>query len=382
MTTTIIGAGPVGCFLGKRLSKKGVPVTIVEEHERAGEPLQCSGLVSGNILDIVGIPEHLIVNHINTAKFFFGDKKIEFKGKALVIDRAGFDEHMYEQAEQSGVKFHFNEQYVDYSYSNNRIMANTNLRKIDSDFLVGADGPGSQVGKQIGVRNEVLPGLQVRAKGEFEPGSVELHFGEYAPEFFAWVVPESDKVARIGLATRRDITEMLKKFLKDRGIKTFIDKQAGLIPIGYHEDFVADRVALVGDAASQTKATTGGGLTTGLASAKLLSRALLRGFEANDFSMEFLETHYVDAWKKGIGSELRKAYAIRKVMDTFTAKDYGAFFDVLKNENFKHKLEENADMEMYSNFLKKSIMTPAALMFGIKLFFKHPELLKYLATLL
>jgi len=382
MTTTIIGAGPVGCFLARKLARKGIPVTIVEEHEKVGEPLQCSGLVSGNLLDVVTVPENLIVNHIHHAKFFFGDKEIDFKGKAFVLDRIGFDRYMYEKAALAGVNFHFGEHYVDYAYSNNRIMANTNLRKIDSDFLVGADGPGSTVGKQIGVFNNVIPGLQVRAKGKFEPDTVELHFGEYAPEFFAWVVPESETVARIGLATRSDITEKLKKFLTYKGIKTFIDRQAGLIPMDYHEDFVADRVALVGDAASQTKATTGGGLTTGLASAKILSHAIIKGFEENSFDRDFLEEHYVGAWKHGIGTELNKAYAIRKVMDTFDAKDYDELYKVLKDGSFKRKLEENVDMEMYSKFLKKSLMTPAAFMFGIKILFKHPELFKHLFSLL
>ena len=74
MTTTIIGAGPAGCFLARKLARKSIPVTVVEEHDKVGEPLQCSGLVSGNILDVVTVPENLIVNKINRAKFFFGEK--------------------------------------------------------------------------------------------------------------------------------------------------------------------------------------------------------------------------------------------------------------------------------------------------------------------
>lgn len=382
MTTTIIGAGPAGCYVASKLANKGIPVTVVEEHEKVGEPLQCSGLVSGNLLEVVSVPEELIVNRINHAKFFFGDKTIEFNGKAFVLDRAGFDRHMYDKAAAAGTRFHLGEQYIDYNYTDARIMANTNLRKIDSEMLIGADGPGSAVGKQIGVYNNVIPGLQVRAKGEFEPNTVELHFGKYSPEFFAWVVPESSTVARIGLATRNDITESLKIFLKDKGIKTFLDRQAGLIPIDYHEDFVADRVALVGDAASQTKATTGGGLTTGIASAKLLARTVLKCFNENNFEKEFLEEHYVNVWKQDIGKELRHAYAIRKVMDSFDSQDYEGFFKVLKNEKFKNRLEDTVDMEMYSKFIKKSIMTPAALMFGFKLWLKHPELAKYLFSIL
>ena len=40
----IIGAGPIGGYLGWKLRKQGHSVLIVEEHSEIGRPFQCAGL--------------------------------------------------------------------------------------------------------------------------------------------------------------------------------------------------------------------------------------------------------------------------------------------------------------------------------------------------
>ena len=60
MDATIVGAGPVGCFLAREL--KGLELQIFEEHKGVGEPVQCTGLISKNVDElfkvnkIAGIP--------------------------------------------------------------------------------------------------------------------------------------------------------------------------------------------------------------------------------------------------------------------------------------------------------------------------------------
>ncbi|MEM4264021.1 MAG: NAD(P)-binding protein, partial [Candidatus Woesearchaeota archaeon] len=41
---SIIGAGPVGSFAAYLLAKAGFEVSIFEEHEKIGLPVQCTGL--------------------------------------------------------------------------------------------------------------------------------------------------------------------------------------------------------------------------------------------------------------------------------------------------------------------------------------------------
>jgi flavin-dependent dehydrogenase len=218
--------------------------------------------------------------------------------------------------------------------------------------------------------------MQVRARGNFEADTVELHFGSDYPGFFAWLVPESAEVARIGLAAKENLADKLKTFLRSRGILKFIDQQGGAIPLDFHDDFVWDRIALVGDAASQTKATTGGGLTTSIESAKILVRAIDRCYKSEDFSKRFLYENYVATWKKGIGKELKKAYYMRKAFDSFSDEDFLEFRKVIGSKDFKEKLEANVDMEMYSKFIGKAILHPKVMMFMVKMGIKHPEIIK------
>jgi len=55
MDVVIVGAGPVGCYLGKQL--RGLDVKIIlREHPEVGKPVSCTGLISSNIDDIFEVP--------------------------------------------------------------------------------------------------------------------------------------------------------------------------------------------------------------------------------------------------------------------------------------------------------------------------------------
>jgi flavin-dependent dehydrogenase len=156
MTTTIIGAGPAGCYTAFKLAKKGIPANVIEEHGAVGIPLQCTGLVSENLKQAIDFPDKIVVNRINRAKFFFPKAEpVIFKGRAYVLDRVAFDQHLYEKALLAGVKFYFNERYNTFK-EGHLLQVNTSKRSIESQMLVGADGPFSAVAKQIGVTNNVL----------------------------------------------------------------------------------------------------------------------------------------------------------------------------------------------------------------------------------
>ena len=53
----IVGAGPVGGYLAKRLADKGKSVLMLEEHAQIGRPFQCAGLVNPGSMSKVGLEE-------------------------------------------------------------------------------------------------------------------------------------------------------------------------------------------------------------------------------------------------------------------------------------------------------------------------------------
>ena len=106
----IIGAGPVGSYCAYLLSKAGKEVSVFEEHKDIGLPIQCTGIITGILKNIIKINKDIIVNEISKARIFSPNKKyveINFKEKNLIINRKKFDNYIADMAKKSGAKFFF-----------------------------------------------------------------------------------------------------------------------------------------------------------------------------------------------------------------------------------------------------------------------------------
>ena len=51
----IIGAGPIGGYLAKKLCQAWYTVLMIEEHNQIGRPFQCAGLVNPGSMEKVGL---------------------------------------------------------------------------------------------------------------------------------------------------------------------------------------------------------------------------------------------------------------------------------------------------------------------------------------
>jgi len=80
------------------------------------------------------------------------------------------------------------------------------------------------------------------------------------------------------------------------------------------------KVLLVGDAATQVKATTAGGIIQAMTAAGFAAESIIKG------------TDYEKAWKKTLGKELWMHLMLRNALDNFTDKDYN---DLIKKMNLK-----------------------------------------------
>src|SRR3989338_2112787 len=93
-TIAIIGAGPAGSYAAELLAKKGFDVHLFEEHAKIGEPVQCTGIVTNSITDIISLNKEAVVNNISTIRIHAPDNNyIDFKfgRKNIILDRAKFD---------------------------------------------------------------------------------------------------------------------------------------------------------------------------------------------------------------------------------------------------------------------------------------------------
>lgn len=352
MKTIIVGAGPIGSYVA---SKKGS--IIIEEHENIGSPVQCTGLVSKNVDEFFKPPENTIINKVRGARIVApnGEHVIikAEQDKAYVIDRKKFDQAIHEKTKDKSMT-HVGETYLKHAVTpQGLVRVKTSKAVYEADLLIGADGPASRVARNIGQDRRVITGYQVRAGLDKPDDLVELYLGnDVCPGFFAWTVPLGDGTSRIGLATKNP-KPYFKKFLAGLGVKKVHDFQAGVIPIGYCPEFTGEKTLLVGDAAGQVKSTTGGGIVTGLHSARILIKSL---------GSPNPEKEYEDEWNKTLGNEMRIHWWMRKWFNSLNNKQINQLLKVFKQAQLP--LEMKGDMDYPSKYVL-SLLTRPRVVFGL-----------------
>ena len=360
---TIVGGGPAGLKTAIGLKEEGWECSVIEEHEEIGKPVNCGGLISRNgakelKLDLNGV----IVNEIKGARIFSPNKTMleisRNETVAFVIDREKFDKKLYKEAVCKGVEVRKETSLIDVRSKTLFVQHQQRGETIKTDFLIGADGASSRVRRVLGIAvhpNSFVKTYQVKARGRFEKEFVEMHFGNFAQGFFAWVIPESSTTARIGLGVQERLNpkESLSKFLEERNVQV-LEESSSIIPVGkpLKEPF-KEKTFLVGDAAFQRKASTGGGIITGINAANALSKTISRHLKhkkpLSDYSKEL----------SGLNKELETHYKIHSYLNSLGEKDINSLFEKLKKAKIEKFLSEHGDMDKPSRFIGKILSTPS-----------------------
>jgi len=343
---SVIGAGPAGCFYASKEQRE--PVHIFEEHKIVGRPISCTGILTDSIKRVTSIPNDLIVSKIKQFKIIAPNGKatyINLNKTNMVLDRDRFDQYMLQQALDNGAKLHLNEKFLGYQRRGNVYHIKTTKGTYQSSMLVGADGPNSPVAHAAGIfkARQFLKGWQARCKyPNLEDGVTEihLHLGE-----FSWVVPEDDKIARVGVIGQ-DNAQLKRDYHKLLGKSKVLEDQSGSIPLyNPHQKLRKRDVFLLGDAATQVKATTYGGIIYGLLAGKYLS--------------EDKET-YVKSFKKKLGRDLWISLKMREMMNAMNEEQCN---DMIKIFNKKHTntILAHHDRDFPSKFIAQLLMKEAGL---------------------
>ncbi len=319
----VVGAGPAGSFFSLNAKDS---VRIFEEHKEVGKPVACTGILTSAITDLIKIDESVIANKIKRVRLIApNDDYYEFKLKTeeLIVYRDKFDKFLIEKALDNGTELYKHHRFLNFN-KNGKIISEFETdkgeKRFSSDILVGADGPVSKVAQASGlyVNRKNWVGKQYTANLSMEKDVFYVYFGN-VPDFFGWVVPESDSKARVGVASEKNVStyfDLLKKKLK---LKNLDECQAGPIPMYNPENITSkDNVYLIGDAAGQVKSTTGGGIVYGMRAGKILADCLNNNLD------------YEKEWRKELNKDLMFHLRIRKFLNKFNENDYNDFIKVLK----------------------------------------------------
>lgn len=348
----VIGGGPIGSTLAKEVAKAGKKVLIVERKKNIGYPNHCSGMVSREFVKEFPLKESLILNRIKGSKVFsFNNNSTQFKRAhefAIVINRIAFDKELFEEAISLGVNYILGTSLSSYRRENGELvlLLNGNEKtEIVTKTVAIATGASSSIKKMFGFKDEGRRIITFQTEEPFSVEDQEMAYiymnNEIARNWFAWVIPLGNGYCRIGLGTE-DNGNIVEKFnlLKEKWI-IMQEKEIKLsnpvvwsIPIGLSRNTVIDNCIIVGDAALQTKPFSGGGLYTGMLSAKIAAQTVITAININDFSRQALYS-YERNWRKAVGREIKIEQILRDIYETLSDNDKSEIIKSFDEKNLE-----------------------------------------------
>lgn len=336
----VIGAGPAGCYYASLA--KGDEVHIFEDHEEVGMPVSCTGILTDSVRRVIpDIPEDLVVSRISRFKLVAPDGRrlyVDLDKVNMILDRARFDRFILSKAMARGATLHLGERFIGYERRGSSYRVLTTRDTYDAHMIVGADGPFSAVARAAGLygNRSFVMGWQARCEygGALETGVTEIRLtlGE-----FSWIVPEDETVARVGVigpdtsALRRDYETLL-------GTSHVLEDQSGMIPVYDPRQRLrkpGDDIFLIGDAATQVKATTYGGIIYGLLAARYL---------AED------PVGYEQRMNAKLGRDLWLSLRMREFMNAMTEEQANELIGIFEKESNRQIIARH-DRDFPSKFI-------------------------------
>ncbi len=356
----IIGAGAIGLILGKELARLGVEVTIYDSKSAVSQnAAKASGIFSSKGLLALGVDyKEALQNMMNGAVLHGGGEELRIETpdtKALILDRGIFAGLLAKEAKEAGAKIILGKR-----------MTKEELIKLASNsenVIVGADGAVSLVASafQFPEISEYI----LTYKAEYENveiqdvHKVELFFSnKIANRFFGWTVPYTKTKLEVGIGisdkSKKSSTKAFDEFVKTDYMQKLLEgskKTAGyasIIPLGFRTITVKKNVLLVGDAAGQVKATTGGGIIFGASCAKTAARIIHRHVVSDESLLK-----YEKEWRKQYELDLKMHKFIHSYYSKLSEKGFARVIKISKLFGFEAFLAKYGDMDSPKLLLKR-----------------------------
>ncbi|MHB1708948.1 MAG: geranylgeranyl reductase family protein [Thermoplasmataceae archaeon] len=355
----VVGSGPSGSYVSYSLARLGFDVVNMEEHREVGRPVECTGLVSERVFKYVKTKAE--VNSVNGAHIFFPNGKsihIHKGDRTIVMDRDQFDKDASAMAISAGADVRINSRVLSVKVDDEGVTARYrqegNLKEIRSRIVVGADGVNSVVRKDLGYPrpSRVISTYQVDSAARMEDqNSVNVYVGSQSTHgFFGWATPAGE-LSKIGVgAYRKPALEHFQYINRKFGSQKILGINGGGIPIAFLKKTYGKRNLLVGDAAGIVKPLSGGGIFTGIVSARHASDAIRNALESEDFSENSLSS-YQSGWKGELGLELRFDAMAQRFFSGIPDISLNRIYDILSKPRNIETINKLGDIDFPSKVI-------------------------------
>lgn len=352
----------------------GLRVALVEEHAEVGAPTHCSGKLQLHAFREFDLPRHLIMNTLQAGAFYAPDGSVarvrRTEPDSHVVDRAVFDRWLADEAQRRGTELVLRTRLRSAEQLNGlmRVTGDREGRPFSATapLIIDAEGARPALPATLGLRlpRSYVLGLQYQMSGvDFEHDDCpEIYLGaRTAPGFFAWLMPIGHGRGRVGLCVEpRPGTQSpifyLERLIRDHPVASrrlrgavVERKLAGPIPVlGARRPSVVRGMLIVGDAAGQVKATSGGGIYFSLIAGRLAAQAA-HAFLGGDRAAL---GRYEAQWRARFGRELNFTAFARVTMNHMTDPELNAFIaSIGEDEAFRHTIEVRGDTAFQSRLM-------------------------------
>lgn len=362
----IVGGGPAGLYTARILGEAGLDILVLEEKEKVGKDVLCTGIVSRELFEKFDISKDSIIREIRTVKLIspFGTSILYTHSSpfAYVVDRGEFDRFLFMDAKSKGVEFRFSHRVVDIDILRSGVEVTTHnlqdfqIEKFKGKMLILATGFRIGLCKKLGLSYPVKFLKSAQKTMELKEDTVTIITGSSISKGgFGWIVPEKENFARVGLITegspREGFKNLAKNYLFTENLEEVRYKP---IAQGLVSKTFGERIISVGECAGQVKTTTGGGIYFGLICAEIAGEEVLKAFKKGNFSPERLSS-YDKKWKNKIGSEIQRGYFLRKMWERLTDEQIEKLFTVVKSDGFMDYISKKLKFDWHSLTLIKLI---------------------------
>jgi digeranylgeranylglycerophospholipid reductase len=338
----VVGGGPAGSSAALNLAQRGFGVMVFEEHPTIGEPSHCAGHISIRSLRNLGLyplPTGIVENTFSAANFYspMGTKFSVRLAQPVTaaVNRVLFDQYLAEKAQEAGVRYRLNTRVESLRVDGGFVkgVSLTDGGKAYAKVVVDAEGISSRLSKQAGLpalnRHGIVYAVETEMEGvqDVEADAAEVYVGRmFAPGFYAWLIPRRDGTAKVGLATKTgNPKEFLQRLMRKHLVASKQLGKAKITRTAFHTISLGGPISktytngflAVGDAASQVKPTTGGGVIFGLTCARIAAEVAAEALKRNDVSADVLRL-YQQRCDEALGFDVSVMLRARRFLNSLS----------------------------------------------------------------
>jgi geranylgeranyl reductase family protein len=380
------------------LAKLGFQVRVFEEHGEVGVPSHCPGHLSIKGLKNLGLHKlpAEIVQNVFYGVVFHSPKNIEFSVRfsspvTCTVNRVLFDKYIAEMAEKRGALYHLNSRVESLIVKSGFVdgvcvKGHGEKAQFHAKIVVDAEGIASRILRLAGLSSlnpsALVHGVHAEVENVkcMEEDCVEVFLGEnYAPGFYAWLIPKGDGKAKVGLAAKNgNPKELLRRLMVKHPTASRKMREAKILHMAFHPlplggpvlKVCSNGFLAVGDVASQVKPTTGGGVIFGMSCARVAAEVVGEALRRNDFSSEFLSL-YQKRCEEIFGFDMKVMLKIRKILNGLSDEKIDEAITLCKRLNLSEALRSVDEIDFQGRTLLRLLRSPRTLPALIYSFFLY-----------